>query len=568
MLAVLRYRTERRRRGLRNLPGKRDGAVSAAVSLTPAELAGAKRARDTVIDAARKDPATCAQWILRHEKTNRRIRLAPMHEEWHDLWTAEKRLIIWSHVEAGKTTQAIARLAWEIGRNVNGRFAIVGISQGAAAKVVGSISRYLESPQYREIFPQVKRGTKWTKTEITVQRPVFSKDPTLQAIGVRGHPVGARLDGILLDDVLDHLSTRTPEQRKETLTWYLSELVGRLTEDAFVWVIGNAYYSDDLLHELAAKHGFRWRRYPVANDNGDPYFPAEWSRERIRKKAEELGGEGSVEAKRQLYCVARSDESSRVKQEWIDRCLARGEGLGLVDRITPEILAELSDAENGVPATTHTGVDIGVGKKKKSAKTVIYTVLRWPNGDLQIVGLKAGRWNAGEIVANVLGEQERFCSTVAVESNGAQKFLLDNAYALDPGSEMFVLPHHTGSNKHHPVFGVESTFVDLARGKLVIPSELVPDGSRLVGATDSIKEFIGDLLDYTPDAHTSDFIMAAWFARENARLLHAGREAKRPTYGIRVLGAAEPAEPDPDAPVDEELEAWSPILKRRRTHRA
>jgi hypothetical protein len=544
--------------------------MSAAVSLHLSEeaLDDAQRWLEDEIELARTDPALFCGHVLRHDRTGKPITMATMHDEWHGLMSAYSRLILWSHVEGGKTTQLTGRLAWEIGRDTHKRFAIVGISQGAASKILVSVQKYLESEQFKEVFPEVKPGPLWTKTAFTVKRNVYSKDPTLQAVGARGHIVGARLDGVILDDVIDHQSTRTPEQRRETLVWYLSEIVGRLTEDAFVWVVGNAYYSDDFMHELALKHGFRWARYPVANDQGEPNFPGEWTKERIRKKEDELGGKGSPEAKRQLYCVPRSDESSRVQQAWIDACLARGEGLGMPGRISPERLAELSvplDPERPeagyIPATTHTGVDIGVGKGKKHAKTVRFTLLRYPTGDMRVVGLEAGRWSAPEIVSGILADQERFNSLVAVESNGAQKFLIDNAREEDKGAEMTVLPHNTGSNKNNPVLGLESVFADLARQRFIIPS-VRTEGGRLIGATPEIREWIQGMLDYSPDAHTSDFLMACWIARENARLVHVGHELTN--VDVKVLGAKVRNHTEETALEDDDLAAWAPILQSRR----
>ncbi len=547
-------------------------APSHPSQLAPEVIAEAKRLRASILSLARSDPATFAEFVLRHEKTGNRITLAPMHDEWHALMSAYRRLIVWSHVEGGKTSQAIARLLFEIGMHPNGRYAVLGISSSAAKKIVSTVQRYIDhSAEFRAVFPRIRAGTPWTTTAFTVQRNVFSKDPTLQAVGARGHPIGARLDGVLVDDILDHLNTRTKEQRSDLEKWFISEIVGRLTEGAWIWIIGNAYYSDDLLNTLATKYGYRWKRYPVADENGNPAFPQEWSAERIRAKEEELGGKDSSEAKRQLYCVSRSEESSRVKAEWLDNALALGEGLELPERIMPEDLARLSKGD--VSATTHTGLDIGVGKQRKHAKSVLWTILRFPSGTMRLVGLKAGRWSAREIVTNLLTEQARFSSTVAVESNGAQTFLLQNAWEEDRGSELYVLPHHTGSNKHHPVLGVESVFIDLARGHLELPSVRVPrtpddpedvGPTKLVGATPEIKEFVQDALDYDPSAHTSDIIMAAWFARENARLMHLG--SGTPTVQVRVLGQPE-APPTPpandDAPEDEdELTAWAPVLRR------
>ena len=68
------------------------------------------RIRQVRVQMARQDPSDFNAYVLRDEQTDKPIKQAPMHKEWHDLLTDNDRLVIWSHVEAGKTQQiAIGR---------------------------------------------------------------------------------------------------------------------------------------------------------------------------------------------------------------------------------------------------------------------------------------------------------------------------------------------------------------------------------------------------------------------------------------------------------------------------
>ena len=95
---------------------------------------------------ARYDPAAFASYVLRDEQTHKPIQLQPMHEEWHSLANNHKRLLLWAHVEAGKTQQmSIARSLWEIGRNPNIRVCCVSNTYGLSTQVCMTVAKYIES---------------------------------------------------------------------------------------------------------------------------------------------------------------------------------------------------------------------------------------------------------------------------------------------------------------------------------------------------------------------------------------------------------------------------------------
>lgn len=532
--------------------------------------------RASLLHAAPHHCAAFAAYVLRDEENGKPIELADMHVEWHDMIDAELRVLIWSHVEAGKTQQiSVARTLYELGRNQNARVVVLSKTQGQASKVIRSIAKYIErSPELREVFPSLYPSVPWTSTSLMVQREVFSKDFSVQACGVGGTIVGSRIDILIIDDILDWSNTRTPAQRAELLRWYRSEFVGRLTDDSRVIVVGNAYHPEDFLHMLARDGTYVARTYPVELPDGSSRFPRKWSKRRIAKKRIELG---PIEAARQLDCVARKDADVRCKEEWIRQCLARGVGVPLLHSLPDDAFAD------GVRA--YTGVDIGVGKKKKDGKSVCFSILVYPNGDRRLLGVDSGRWGALEIVQKVIDHHLRYRSIVLVEDNGAQKHILEfsheaaklraaaaAAVAVERGESvasdavlgreleaitaaLAVLPFHTGSNKTHPVLGVESIFAEFAASKWIIPC-LEPQPGRYT-TSEKISEWLAECENYDPNRHTGDHLMASWFAREGGRM---NRQSEGSGGDAKVVGDEEDTI-DPERA--EVLEGWESLLKRK-----
>lgn len=462
----------------------------------------AKIARAAFQALARDDAATFIEYVLRDELTGEPVVLAdPMHFKWHDLADKHDRLILLSHVEAGKTTSlSVGRVLWELGRKPSQRVAIVSNTSGQAQKIVRAIAGYLErSLPLREVFPKLRPGKAgpWTTTQLTVDRHTNAKDPSVQACGVHGSIVGARIDLLILDDLLDYENTRTSAARDDVWDWVHSSLFGRLTEDARVIAVGNAYHRDDLLHRLERnKQMWSTYRFPVVSADGKPSWPARWSLQRIAQKRDELG---PVEFARQMLCQARDDADARFKREWLDICLRRGQGRSLVNAL-PNIPAGCA---------VYTGVDLAVQQHSGADLTVLFTILVHPDGTREVLNIESGRLAGPEIVQRIQQVHHRYQGVVIVENNAAQEFILQ---FTRQASAVPIKPFTTGRNKAHPEFGVESLAAEMAAGKWIIPSG---PGGKLQPEVDA---WVNEMLYYDPRSHTGDRLMASWFAREGVRM--------------------------------------------------
>lgn len=456
----------------------------------------ARAQREQAVRRARTDVNAFCEFVGRDEKTGEGILQAPMHIAWHDLLDRHDRTLIWSHVEGGKSSQlSILRTLYELGRDPSLRFLLLCNTKDTARKLARQIRNYIESSdELHDVFPDLLPGDPWGEYAFSVKRSTHAKDPSIQTSGVHGNILGSRIDRLVGDDILDWENTRTEDQRKNLIDWWQSTPVGRLTDDARVRVVGNAFHIQDLYHHLARQEGWEAVRYPVL-ENNIPRWPERWPMARIEKKAIELG---PLEAARQLMCMSRDDASARFRREWIEVALRLGDG------------TELASALQVVPRgyRTFTGVDLAIQQHSAADSTVLFSIAVDPYGVRNLLSIESGKFPGPVIVDKIIEAHRRYQSIVVVENNAAQDYILQFARAK---SAVPVVPFTTGRQKAHPEFGVESIAAELAGGKWKIPN-------RAGKVHPEVQKWIDEMLYYDPETHTGDRLMACWFAREGVRI--------------------------------------------------
>lgn len=454
----------------------------------------ARAARALAARRAREDVNAFCEFVLKDELTGQPIVQAPMHIAWQRLLDEHDRLMLWAHVEAGKTQQiAVGRTLYEMGHNTSLRWLVLGNTKDGGRKISNLLRSYIEkSDELHEVFPKLVPHEPWGEYAFSVRRGAPAKDPTVQTAGVHGNIQGGRLDRVLGDDLLDYENTLTQTARRDLIGWWPT-VTGRLSSRARVRILGNAFHPEDLYHWLGRQDGWEAYRYPV-HVNGVPRWPERWPWERIEQRARELG---PIEAQRQLMCEARDDSTARFPKRAIELALHLGEGKQLCSALTV------------VPPgyKTYTGVDLAVQQKDSSDTTCIFTIAVSPYGTRSVLAIDRGKWPGPEIVKRIIDAHRRFQSIIWVENNAAQDFIRQwvNASEAVP-----INGFTTGRNKAHPEFGVEHIATEMANGKWEIPN----NGGR---CHHEVQRWIDEMLYYDPAAHTGDALMACWFAREGAR---------------------------------------------------
>jgi len=474
--------------------------------------------RDT-IQVARQDPATFGEYVFGWKAQ-------PLHDEWQDLCNEYRRLVIFAPVEHGKSMQiSVCRLSWEIGKNTNIRAALVSNTAGQAHKFLGVIRQTIGyNARYQAVFPHVRperrrgRVMGWQDSHIVVERKDLSnKDYTVEAVGVNGNIMGARLDLAILDDILDFENTLTRGQRKRVIEYVKNTVISRLTALARLWMIGNAWHAEDAMHWAAANTNYHVERYDADDDlwpdleimpSGEVCGWPEWRRK------ERLAEVSSIEYARSMKNIPDkergSDDFSRAA---IETCveLAEAEGRHFVSRYDDNELQ------------VYVGVDLAVKKKRGAHETVFFIGGVDPHGTKVVLNIIAGRMGLVDIIKNFCQIQDRFKPVLfEVENNSAQDYLLqflrgadeifraiikntpsEGSMALDEikrfAKAIRLHPFTTGKNKADPTLGVRAMSVDFENRMWRIPRN------------HQSAEWIDDMLRFDPVEHTGDRLMASWF---------------------------------------------------------
>lgn len=565
--------------------------IESAQTLTPAQarkirlIELAKEKVLTQAKHARSDASEFFSFVVKEETTRTRIECLPFQRVAFKFIEHFDRGVIRFPVGFSKTYMLASFSLQLIGKNTTTRGAIISASQSQAQKPLSMVADYIEtSPELRLVFPHLRPSQPWTQTKITVDRPPGIRDATLTAVGYHAKLPGARLNWILVDDLLTEENTGSKEQIKEVSRWFNSTVLSRRDIKGTKIMIANTPWDkDDLTYSLEAagwptltmdidgniyltntcetdlvkgaempregafdcddirpsKVDFENDHEPdtkglayrlVAHDHPfyDPdqqHLPPEEregeffdEHDVVTLWPEKYGEEERDSLKRdyasamhqynQLFKMkVRSDEDARVKVEWIEKCKKEARKLDIFTYTSKW------DPKDG---RSFTGVDIGVGKKKSSARSSIFTFAVLPTQQRRILRLDSDRWTGSTLIDLVIEHHEAYQSIIRVETNAAQDFL--RQWAKERNKALPIKGKATGANKMSKEHGVESLFMEVESGLWLFPND--PIG----GVTEEIQRLIDSMLYYNPDKHTGDELMAMWIAREQARASGALRK--------------------------------------------
>jgi hypothetical protein len=459
-------------------------------------IAEAKNSEELVVQAARTNVNVFIEYVLKDPANGKRVIQAPHHLEWQRLCNAHKNLVLTSAVELGKTQNVVlGRTLWLIGRNPNLRLAIIAATKESASKLMLAITTYIDqSPELHRVFPNLKRDKSqvWNTSKATVIRDQIGTDSTLSCYGTGAEGIiGARWDGLILDDILTYDNTRTPEGRKATYDWMMGTLMGRLVDGAFVLAIGNAFHPEDALHRLAASPGWVSKKYPVYLDDGvTPRWPQRWPVARIEARRAMLPPH---EFARQMLCQPKSAHDAVFREEYIHTALRRAVQVG-----HRHMVPSLQEVPRG--CRTITGVDLAVSLKDSADNTSLTTILLKPNLDREVLWVEFGKYDANETVRRIIEANRRYKSTIIVENNAAQDYMRQMVKNTAPHLPIFGFTT-TASAKNHSAYGIAALSDEFARGMWLLPND---EGQM----ADGVQQLVSELRAYDPKAHTGDVLMS------------------------------------------------------------
>ncbi|MFA4945127.1 MAG: hypothetical protein WC789_10565 [Lentisphaeria bacterium] len=511
------------------------------------------------VERARECSWTFANYVLDRDPCD-------MHREWHAALDRHPYWILFGAVELAKSQQlSICRPLWELGRDPTLATALIG-NTATQAELRGRQYRELlaYSDRMHRVFPRLypdPRGHDSDSIIDVMDRPRGASDPSIRCVGVNGPLRQSRLNLITADDAADFGNTLTEHMRDFVHGWLLNEVVGRLLPGGRFRVYGNAVHPDDFMHRFeregvaAALEGgdeeglIGWvsARYPidykedvldpetgrVLHEKGEPRFPGMWTRQRILQRRRILG---TVEAARQLDCVARDDSTSMVKSAWMGAALEKGrprdECGAVLDAMDPRnrdrtgIVLALNHRELPNGTVMLTGTDLGFSKAKTANETAFCDVQVEPSGFRRLLCVEGGKWDPPETARTAQKHLERYGSEVWVESTGQQsmlhKMMPELGYAR-------IRAHCTGSTEPNLKSEMRLFAWELEQGMWSFPSDVT--GTK--PATAQVERLCKDILNYREGDHMPDRLSALLIARSHAPLRPYKEAVREPRVRLR-----------------------------------
>lgn len=450
------------------------------------------------------------------------------HELWWELTRKHNRCVMWYPIEHGKTSQTKARLCKLLGNHGTKQFAYVSSKQKQARKVVRAVKNEIDgNADLQTVFPRLRAArnpkdgslVEWGSTGITVaEKPLGEKDPSLAAYGLDGDILGSRLHGVIIDNGLDKRNTRSAGLREWARTVIEDEIIGRVHEGGFVWILDTAWHDDDYMHEFE-RRGWPSIRLdatePLPGTEGPTLWPAQFPQERLDARLAELG---KTAFDRQYRNRPLSESLDYFKETFWNAALGRASWR-----------SEWPDPPKGVQLRT--GVDLASRKKETADDTAFVTTVA-DGYKRQLVHCDGGKMKGMEIIrymvayykavhhpVNMAGGDAQF----VVEDNAAQDYIVDMmrdaavlgalGLTLSEVAAIRVKGRTTTSVKRDQELGIQGLAAALETGRYDIARH------------ENMKLLREDCRVWSPEAdHYGDYLMAWWIGASDLRTTQQGSQ--------------------------------------------
>jgi len=441
---------------------------------------------------------------------------------------------------AKSTTITVNYVVWRIVKDPNVKIVIVSKAQRLAEQFLLQIKERLTSPEYEDLQRDFappggwKDGSaSWKATQFYVGgRSSEAKDPTVQALGIRGQLYGSRADLVVIDDAVDN--TNVNEYDKQ-IDWILGIVGSRLTpRTGRLLVIGTRIAAKDLYSELRdpARYYGGSQPWTVLQQPAVLEFAEEpkdwvtlWPYSDLPSDPDQEPEENGLFAKwdgstlsqerdgitpsqwSRIWMQEQLAEDSVFKSDTIiNACGMRAPGFipedGVIGR--PEGMDGLRLIAGVDPATVGFSAFVLLGVDMRSTH-------RWVIDIHNEAGMSPDK-----IKNKIIQWQDKYgVNEWRIERNAFQAFLTRdpeiNEYIAARGG---ILTEHTttGSNKHDPSFGVMAMATLFENNLIHLPSS----------SYQNVKSLIEQLVVWQPNPPKglkTDIVMALWFAEIRAQEL-------------------------------------------------
>jgi hypothetical protein len=378
---------------------------------TDAVAALAARAQILQILAEDKWTAHTVVFAHRHQYDGVPTPAAEFHEAMvADFWSPDPYTICLAFRGSAKSTLGEEDIALAACLMAHRNIVIISSNETRAAERLAAVAyELMNNPWIQAAFGDLK-GDVWTQTKLVTTTGVC-----IQAIGrdqdIRGiKHLDHRPDFIFVDDVESPDSVQTPDQRRKTLRWFLSELLPACAPNRKVRIRATPMDAESLPVKLEKEWGWPTKIYPIEylDDQGKrkASWPEVWPLHKIDKERQGYERVGELAVwEREMLCRAFSESDRIFTREMIRQ---------------PPMIPPRERTWQACYAMIDPARTVG-----STSATTGWAVWSWISNRLVVWASDAQFLLPDEIVALAFDIHERYDPVwVGVELDGLEQFLL------------------------------------------------------------------------------------------------------------------------------------------------
>ena len=314
------------------------------------------------------------------------------------------RLILQVPPRHGKTQLASIELpSWHLGHYPEHEIICASHTASLAERNSRAVRNRLMDPDYHRLF-----STRLARDSKSVSQWNTTAGGGLKAVGVGGAVVGAGAHILLIDDPISGIAqAESPSELAKILEWYQTEAYTRLAPGGGVCIIMQRWNENDLAGALISQA----ERDPTADQFKVIHFPAIAEHdEPYRKKGEALHPERfSLEQLLRIKAALTPRQWSTLYQQ----NPIPDEG----NYFTRDMFRTYRADELPVALRVVACWDLAIGKATNNDYSVGVVAGLAPSGCIYVMDVRRGRWDAYELVDQMLAQQAQF----GVEVLGIEK---------------------------------------------------------------------------------------------------------------------------------------------------
>lgn len=294
----------------------------------------------------------------------------------------------------------------------------------------------------------------------------------------------------VIDDLEDDEAVRSKEQREKLAHWFTSALLPAGSDEALFRMFGTILHADSLLAGLLKSESWlsrTYRAHAAFDDFSEILWPEKFPEHRLRML-------------RQQYIDKHNP--SGYSQEMLNVPLAD------TDRyFRPEWFISWKEEDRGKPMRFYSAIDFAISQSDRADRTAIVTVGILPDDRMVFVDVRAGRWDALEIIQQMFEVHEIFEPDLFVAENGAiQKSIgpFLNAEMLRTGTYINVVGRTPTKDKQSRARSIQARF---RAGSVLCDTE-----------AEWYPDFYEEMISFPRGEHDDRVDAASWIGLELANL--------------------------------------------------